>query len=416
MNRNRVSWLILVYLAIGPAIGYGESPPAPEVADLYAFFDGLGLPEVRNKPYVEVRFVTPPKGQPVDPRFRAYCDRAAGYLLAEADGSLILWTHDWYRLPIGREEILPVDGKLYGTISLADTSRRLLERFRPAPRQPDDRAVGDAIADPPGRPFDESWKSDEPASVVYDDDLDPKTQLLLTAWLCRRTGTADHVDAMEKRAGELEGPGIIANPASVRIDIAGGLGFRLHQRLIKSLRLRRVAWTDVEVQAEWLSKHFPNWEAEYPGDNLASLAALARGAVQSTRPPDEVRRFEAEIARLRQTGGPWKPEHAEYVVYSLRDIDSQDRTQRLDLLGEMKDIGTAALIDHLFDDQPTRWVEMQRHLSLHGSVSIGNACRFKLSQTENIDFYYRLPSDTPAERAEVQAKLRAALLKVAPAK
>jgi hypothetical protein len=412
MGRKSVSWLILASLVIGPAIGYGESPPTPELADLYAFFDGLGLPEVRKKPYVEVRFVTPPKGhEPVEERYREYCDRAAGFLLAEDDGSLTLWTHDWYRLPVERDEIVPVNGKLYQTISLAETSRRLLERFRPAPRKPNDLALGDAIADPPRRGFDENWKSDEPASVVYDEDLDPKTHLLLAAWLCRRMGVADHVNAMEERAAELEGPGIIGNPKSVRIEMAGGLGFRLHQRLIQSLRLRRVAWTDAQAQAEWLVKHFPDWETEYPGDNLVTLAEQMRDTVKTARPADDVRRFEAEISRVRQTAGPWKPEHAEYVVYSLRDFNRNDAIKRLDLLSEMKDVGTAAMIEHLFDEQPTRWVEMQRHGGRYDIVSIGWACVFKLARTENIDFYYRMPSDTPAERAEIKAKLRAALLK-----
>jgi hypothetical protein len=408
--RRTLARLAFASVTLAAMTGRAEAPPVPEFAAIYSWFDSLGLPDVREKPYVEVRFVVPKLEDGTPYKAGLFRERAAGYLLGEDEKSVTLWTHDWYRLVIPRDELAAgADGKAYRVISLDDTAAKLLERFRPVPRKPNDLAPGPELADPP-RFRSGGGIGDEVTCVIYEEDLDPKTQLLLVAWLCRRTGVVKRIDDLEERADELEGAGLFVNSGSVREEIAKTLGFMLHQRLLRSLGSRRVAWTDAQVQAEWLVKHFPDWEGGEEGQlNIAELAAMIAKAVNTTRPADECRRLEAEIAALRKTGGPWRPEHAEYVVYSLRDVNLDADDDALTLLGEMGAVSKSAMIDHIDDGGPTRWVDRPRFGLQVSVASIGQLCWFNLRPPAEIE--YVNSTDPPEKRAETKAKLRAALLK-----
>jgi hypothetical protein len=408
MRLRRTIPLALVVWSALAATAVSAAAPPRRLADVYAFFDTLGLPDIRQKPYVEVRFVAPKQedGTPYDAR--SYRDRAAGFLLAEDDQSLTVWTHDLYRLVIPRREIAAAaDGKPYRPISFADTVAELLERFAPKPREADDRATINK------RYF---YSSDEPTVLVYRDDLDPKSQLLVVAWLCRRTGVVEMIDVLEERADELEGAAGFRKPESLRDEIASTLAWQLQHRLLNSLGYLRVTWTDAQAEAQRLVKHFPDWEGGREGEtNLAELAAMTVLAVKTTRPPDECRRMEAEIAALRKTGGPWKPEHAEYLVYSLRDF-SPVREYPWDLFrDQLGDLGRSAMIDHVHDETATRYVDGNNFTAALRIATIGQICWFTLAghlrERGGDPIDYVAPTEPPQKRAEFKARLRAALLK-----
>src|SRR5688572_20940228 len=107
MSMRTLLCTALTYYATTSFLVAAEpSPPAKDVAEVYAWFDTLELPDVAKRPYVEVRLAVPrlPNGEPHDPR--DYRERIAGFLLAEDKTSLTVWTHDLYRLTIPRNEIV----------------------------------------------------------------------------------------------------------------------------------------------------------------------------------------------------------------------------------------------------------------------------------------------------------------------
>ncbi|MCE9603750.1 MAG: hypothetical protein K8U03_02480 [Planctomycetia bacterium] len=399
------------------------------VAEVYAWFDTLELPDVRKLPFVEIRFVVPRDDEGKNLPAKRYRSAIEGFVTAEDESSISLFTYDLYRLKIPRSEIIATaDGRSYRPLKIETAAERLLARIKLHRKRFDAEAARRADFNKPAAEFSDEElitlgldsngpSPDAPTSVIYRHDLHPKIDVLLTAWLCKQLGDEASRQLLEEQVPHLPEAGYVntnrPQPTTLRDEVMSGIELDYFQRMMQSLVLPQVTWNDVSAQCEWIARRFPKdliQEEHFP------FFARVKRMLTTMRPAEECRRLDAEIAAVRKASGPWKAEHAEYLVYSLRHgrgwIEYEEPREMADLRRCGK-VGLAAMIDHVDDDTPTRYVGTgHRFNSWLSSASIGHLIWFELSHggkmPNGIEFFEF--NDPPEARAALKAKLRKLLL------